>query len=305
MNGTDERRKRRIRFLAFLVALSAALLWASVPATGPESAPAGMTNGMYVRRNFIEGELPGFELNRLMNICLDVGARDLYFHHTPAAPDGSLQPLDIESTVRTVKHLRETLPGVRLLLWIGGRTDKGIDLDDAVFRRKFTRNAVRQLEECGFDGLHLNFEPLPSGDEGFLALLDEMRPAMPEGKTLSVAAIAPPTWFRTGRRLCWSWDYYREVATRTDQLMVMSYDTAIPFPRLYQAALEAWVRGLERELNGTDCEVLMGVPCYGEPGWFHHPWAENREVAEAALFSAIGDGRGVVKGVAYYAEWTM
>jgi len=287
--------KRLSGFLAGAVILCI-LAWMSIPLRPVNGSAARSGNGLYVRRAFVEGSPSPAEMERLTALARELGARDFYFHHTPASTEGELPPLNIVSARRTSEFLSESNQDARLWLWIGGRTDGGVDLANPAFRDGFIEEALDQLESTGFDGLHLNFEPLPSGDRDFIGLLDELRAVLPGGKLVSVAAIAPPTALRRGAKLCWSWEYYRKVAARCDQIMVMSYDTAIPFPRWYQETLKGWVNGLERELAHTDCEAVMGVPCYGEWRIYHHPWAESRSVAEAALFNEIGEGSGVVKG---------
>jgi len=44
--------------------------------------------------------------------------------------------------------------------------------------------------------VHINIEPMTSGDANFLALLDELRSALPKEKLISIAAYPPPTRFQ-------------------------------------------------------------------------------------------------------------
>jgi hypothetical protein len=65
--------------------------------------------------------------------------------------------------------------------------------------------------------VHINIEPLRSGDPDFLELLDQLRSELPQGKILSMAACPPPTvwyplWDVHWDRLC-----FPEAARRADQ----------------------------------------------------------------------------------------
>ena len=72
---------------------------------------------------------------------------------------------------------------------------------------------VRGLVDEGFDGVHLNVEPVDDGNVEFLALLRALRTAVGEHRLLSLAATRPaPLGLPRAPNFAWSPDYYARVA---------------------------------------------------------------------------------------------
>jgi hypothetical protein len=65
--------------------------------------------------------------------------------------------------------------------------------------------------------VHINTEPLRSGDPDFLELLDQLRSELPQGKILAMAACPRPTVWHPFRDVHWDRLYFPEVARRADQ----------------------------------------------------------------------------------------
>ena len=113
----------------------------------------------------------------------------------------------------------------------------------------------RLVTEMGFDGVHLDPEPIPSGDEDTLLLLDEVRAAIGPGKILSLAtreiipvwndAPLPPAWG------LWQAGYYRRIAGRVDEIAAMTYDSTMRSPWLYEQWLRFQVIGITRAVQGV------------------------------------------------------
>jgi hypothetical protein len=127
------------------------------------------------------------------------------------------------------------------------------------------------IEQQGFDGVHLDIEPAPSGDPDYLKLLDELRAGI-GAKTLSVAAmkwtpLAPDLAGLSLLPYHWTRSYYREVAARADQLVLMPYGTPIPFANLYIKYVR-WQTGevLDAVRDFPSCRVLVGLPTYNDTG---------------------------------------
>jgi hypothetical protein len=152
--------------------------------------------------------------------------------------------------------------------------------------------------------VHLNVEPLPSGDKGFLVLLDEIRVALPPGKLLSVAAYPPPTRWHPFPDVHWEEPYFREVTRRCDQLATMMYDAGLKIPKTYQRLMADWTTEVLEWSDGKP--VLLGVPTYDDAGvGYHDPRVENLKNA------LLGVHRGLLRsplpknyqGVAIYCDW--
>jgi len=165
------------------------------------------------------------------------------------------------------------------------------------------------LIDEGFDGIHLNIEPVDNGNVGYLSLLRALRTAIGPDALLSVAATRPgPISPPMARNFVWTTDYYQRIGAVADQLVIMAYDTAIPTPQLYRRYL-GWtsataVGALTR--SGSQARVLMGVPTYDATGIMHRGDVETPEHAIPGIVAGLrglGAG-GTFEGVALYAEWT-
>ena len=189
--------------------------------------------------------------------------------------------------------------------WVGGPNGGNVRLQNAKWRSAF----IAQVHSLLLDhprlvGIHVNIEPLPSGDTNFLALLEDLRSALPERKLLSVAAYPPPTRWHPYSDVHWDERYFREVAGRCDQLVVMMYDVGQRIPKAYQCLMADWTQEILAWSEGK--AVLLGVPTYDDPGEeYHHPNVENLTNA------LLGVHRGLSRlplpanyqGVAIYCDW--
>jgi len=229
------------------------------------------------------------------------GISDLFPHLCPAEPTGKLPPVD----PRQVEEFLNWCDGLRVFPWIGGPNGSSVRLHDPKWRSTFVEN-IRELlaQHPRLAGVHLNIEPLPSGDQNFLVLLDEIRAVIPRGKILSIAAYPPPTPWHPYSDVHWEERYFRDVASRCDQLAVMMYDVAQKIPKTYQRLMADWTVEVLNWSEGKP--VLLGVPTYQDAGvGYHNPNVEN--VTNALL----GIHRGLeqqplptnYQGIAIYCEW--
>jgi hypothetical protein len=167
----------------------------------------------------------------------------------------------------------------------------------------------RGLIDEGFDGIHLNVEPLDSGNDDFLSLLRALRNAVGEGNILSISAIRPgPLRLPMAPNFFWTADYYMRVAETADQVVIMAYDTALPTPALYRRYLAYASSTVTRTLDAAHsrARVLVGVPTYEPTGMMHRGDVETPENALLGIVAGLrglGTG-GTFEGVALYAEWT-
>jgi len=226
---------------------------------------------------------------------------DVFPHLCPADASGVLPTMDHEQAER----LLDAMQGFRVLPWIGGVSGLNVRLTHDLWRRTFC-GAVREMLRTHprFGGVHLNVEPLTSGNPDFLSLLEELREALPEGKELSVAAYPPPTRWHPYEDVHWNEDYYRAVARRCDQMTVMMYDTALRVPKLYQNLMAGWTGEVLAWSEGTD--VLLGVPTYADvDSGYHHPDVENLENALLGIHRGLSrlDVPINYQGVAIYCLW--
>jgi hypothetical protein len=251
------------------------------------------------------------------------GIKWIYADEGSLRADGSLPGVNsmfaggLAEDVRIARPLSPTL-ATRLLAWIkapGRGTAGGLLLADPSVRARIVSTCKFFVEQLGFEGVHLDIEPAPSGDADYLQLLDEIRAAV-GSKTISVAAmkwtpVAPSLDKLSFLPYSWERGYYREVASRVDQVVLMPYDSAIPLANLYIKYV-SWQTGEVLDAVGDfpHCEVLIGLPTYTEERWSFHPAAENLGTGLQGVIETLQDlrQRGNLPqnfaGIALFASWT-
>ncbi|ACL03191.1 conserved hypothetical protein [Desulfatibacillum aliphaticivorans] len=230
--------------------------------------------------------------------------RDVYPHLCPTEPDGTIPPVDEAQTELLLDHFQ----GIRVMPWIGGILDTHCFLESPEWRDAFCRSAIALLKEHPrMAGLHVNIEPMPSGNRDFVLLLETLKKRMPPGKILSVAAYPPTTWLQPVISLHWSEEYYRAISKPVDQMAVMTYDSAAPMPKIYEHLMAGWTR--EILSWAEDSEVLLGIPVYDDTGvLYHSPRVENIKTALSGIHAGLLSSERLpanYKGTAIYCEWEM
>ena len=229
---------------------------------------------------------------------------DVFPHLCPCSRDGRIARVD---DTQAELFLRE-FDGFRVMPWIGGVLDEHVFLDSEDWRKTFIGSVSDLLQQHpGFAGVHINVEPLPSGDMSFLTFLEEVRASLPDGKVLSVAAYPPPTWWPPFPQVHWEEEYFSSVSSRVDQVAVMMYDTAIWFPKVYTRLMSSWTMEV-LDWSGTS-QVLLGIPVYDDEGvGYHYRYVENLRNALLGVHAGLRNFDpypGSYQGVALYCEWEM
>jgi hypothetical protein len=239
----------------------------------------------------------------------------VYPHLIPFDAQGNLPPHDREQMRAFLAAARRVSPEFRVLPWVGGlragyrRQRAGtLQLADLNQRQRIVAE-VRGLVDEGFDGVHLNVEPVDDGNVELLALLRALRTAVGAGHLLSIAATRPaPLGLPRAPNFAWSPEYYARVAALADQVVIMAYDTAIPTSALYRRYVQWAASSVAGALDesGSKARVLMGIPTYDTYGFMHRAGVETPENALVGIVAGLrGLGaRGTFEGVALYAEWT-
>ena len=208
--------------------------------------------------------------------------RDAYFHVRYIKKDGTLRFHNAAFARHLTDAMHRDAPDIKSIAWIyigNERGLTGVDLGNIQVRKMIVLQVLWLIEECGFDGVQLDYEICPDGDKDFLALLTETRKALPKGKLLSVATpmcLLPPF-----RKFGWSEKYFSQVAASCDQIAVMCYDSGVYWPRLYvwlvrQQAIRVTQASAK---SNPQCRVVLGIPTYEKGGLSHHAYAENIRMA--------------------------
>jgi glycosyl hydrolase family 18 (putative chitinase) len=311
------RRRWTVSLLAVLVLSSLALaLYAAYSPVG-DYAPHPFNqdrNAVWIAHHWLEREHPEPEIEALLTRLRERGVIYVYPHLIPFDREGRLPPHSREQMRRFLAVARRAAPELRILPWVGGlrvgyrRMRPGtVDLADLVQRQLMVAEC-RGLMDEGFDGIHLDIEPVDDGNVEFLALLRALRTSVGDG-ILSLSAIRPgPLRVPVAPNFFWTPDYYVRVGHIADQVVVMSYDTALPTPALYRrySAYAASTLTSRLRAGDTRARILLGIPTYDETGLMHRAGVETPENALVGIVAGLRGlgGGGTFEGVALYAEWT-
>jgi hypothetical protein len=230
--------------------------------------------------------------------------RYLYLHVGPVLADGSIE----DSPSPLLDRLMARSPEVIHLAWLGGLTGK-FDLEDPQWVAGFLETAAEMMD-LGFDGVHLNFEPLRDHHPGYVELLAALKEHLGPDAVLSHATRrSAPFGLSLGfmDRYFWSADFYRQTMAHADQTVLMGYDTGLDTAEHYLTFLSHQTRLLvDWASDFPGHQVLIGIPSYEEGSPASDPLVEN--VTNGALgvragLEKEGTGNGAFTGVAIYANW--
>jgi len=262
----------------------------------------------WFRRNNKEKLIPSFRniqhIRELASMLKKHHIKDVFPHLCPTWPDGTIQAIDEQQTMLFLKEFSE----FRVIPWVGGVAGVQVFIENQKWRETFVRSVCALLNTYPqLAGIHLNIEPCRSGNKTFLLLLQQIRRALPDGKLLSVAAYPPPTLWHPFPDVHWDKEYFIEVSKSTDQVVVMMYDTALHFGKVYQYIMASWTK--EVLLWSKKASVLLGVPTYDDEGvGYHTPKVENIDNALLGIHAGLASFKSLpasYKGVALYCEWEM
>jgi hypothetical protein len=248
----------------------------------------------------------------------------LYAHVGPLNGDGTISPGRYPYAEAFARALHADDPGVQILAWMGQINDEGssagsdndIDISLPGTQQNIADTAAIFTGKLGFDGVHLDIEPVLNNDRHFLDLLDVTRQAIGGNKILS---IATPNWVvarasefidgLTGHPNNWWTTYYFQVVSHhADQIVVMLYNTGMPTAPLYEALVQQETVHVLRDvqLAGSQASVLIGIPTYtGGTTRSFHDSAENMHTGLAGIINGLNTSGYIAPftGVAIYAEW--
>ncbi len=271
-------------------------------------------NAVWLEHRWLEREHPLSEMEALLSRLQAHGVRYVFPHLIPFNAAGRL-PLHSREQMRAfLETARRVAPEMQVLPWVGGlrvgykrQRPGSLDLADLGQRQRIVAECRGLIDE-GFDGIHVNVEPVADADVEFLSLLRSLRTAVGD-KTLSVSAIRPgPLRIPFAPNFLWTPEYYARLGGIVDQVVVMAYDTALPTPPLYRRYVTWSSATVTRSLEQASprVRVLLGVPTYDETGLMHRGSVETPENAIPGIVAGLrglGAG-GTFEGVALYAEWT-
>lgn len=289
-------------------------------------SPAAVSTGhdaLWLGHAWVGAHETDTDVARLASTLHGTAISDLFVHVGPLDDDGSLDPAKAPGAAWFAGRVHALIPNVRLQAWLGSEVEPSgaMYLESAATRARIVDSA-REVLARGFDGVHLDLEPVGDADPGYLDLLDALRPVVhAAGGVLSVSAeqVEPLPGSRwameavEGHSSWWSAGYLRQVASRVDQVALMTYDTAL----WSSSAYSGFVRdetALALQAVPTNVALLIGLPAFHDAHGIEH--SSSAETVAAAIRGVrlalpAGTPRDRAFGVALYvdfaatpADWT-
>jgi hypothetical protein len=230
----------------------------------------------------------------------------LYFHVGPINPDGTLAD-DLEINPTNINSLPSNN-----YAWLG-QIRSEIDLSDPAVRATIISSSEWLLAQ-GFDGIHLDIEPIRPDDTDFLVLVKELDAAFPT-TPISVAmdewqpdliTQMVADWFDTSIVSYWTSEQVLQLRPFVDEFVVMTYDSGFHDPDFFSWWVEQQTIALSN-LMDEDTHVLIGLPVYSEGSNFD-PEAENIETGLVGYTRGLTNLRSnseAIGGIAIYPYWEM
>jgi hypothetical protein len=280
---------------AFLAAGWTALL-ISNSGTPSRAARGSGHDAEWLGHAWVDGRKTQSDVNALAAQLRDTGIRDLLVHAGPFRDDGTLDPGLRPQAGWLISSLHAALPGVRVQAWLGAHpVPEQLHLDSASTRASL-QAAVGQVLDDGFDGVHLDFEPVRDGDGDLVSLLRAMHELTKQRHvilSISASHVGPLPGMAAGLALLpgqfalWSGAYLHTLAEQVDQVALMAYDTWTLTSATYGGYVRRAVAIALAEVP-REVALLIGVPAYHEDNLGHHRDAETVAAAIHGIRLALG-----------------
>jgi Glycosyl hydrolases family 18 len=290
----------------YVVALGSGRPAATIAATGGD--------GLWIGHMWVDGREGEANVAELAATVRADGIKDVFVHDGPLNDDGTL-PVQLDPKAAwLVTTLHKLAPGVRVQAWLGQEVGTGsgvLNLADKATQARIVGSVKYALDVQGFDGVHFDMEPVPSGNWGYVQLLEQVRSVTTlQHKYLSISAdqLEPAAGMMAlgdaiaGHAHFWSAGYLHQLAGLVNEVALMDYDTWIPTSSAYagytrmetQIALRAMPVGVH---------LLIGLPAY-PPNPPTHDSGETVPAAITGVRLALGSGAPANVGVALYVDFT-
>lgn len=276
--------------------------------------PRSLQNAVWLEHAWVEEGVPIEEIELMAEQLKVDGFTDAFFHVGPLDANGMIAPKRYVGADRLLQVMKSVAPEVRTQAWMGQVTttwNGPLDLEKQANRAQIVETA-RALLDVGFDGIHVNLEPILDGDQQFLSLLEELQEeTKPRGKVLSVSSDDIEPVFGAeflihtccGNVTFWSPSYLVHVLGFVDQVAVMTYDSSLQDPLLY-----SWYVALTSErlasLVPDGKTIFIGIPTFETGNAQFRPDVENIRSGLSGVIAGLDRAAktsGI--GVALYAYW--
>lgn len=258
-------------------------------------------NGLWLGSKWYHGKVTDTEIGQIADRLKREQIVYGYFHCRDIKGDGALRHPEPKTAKRFVQMMHRLAPSVKVIAWIGAvnvASGGEVDLSKPDVKSKMASEAAWLVRECGYDGIQWDFEVCEDGNTNLFELMTLTRKALPQGTFLSVDAH--PFWTST---------YVAHLATVSDQVALMGYDTSAPSPRFYVWILRWLVENhcIAVAAANPKCSLMIGVPTYEDVTRTHNAHNESLLCAIIAVKDALARLKGqnsTIPGIAPYAEFT-
>ena len=289
----------------YLVAMGSGQPPATIAATGGD--------GLWIGHMWVDGREDEANVTELAATVKADGIKDVFVHDGPLNDDGTL-PVQLDPKAAWfVTTFHKDAPGVRVQAWLGQEIGTGpgvLDLADKATQARIVASVKYALDVQGFDGVHFDMEPVPSGNWGYVQLLEQVHSVTThQHKYLSISAdqIEPAAGMMAlgdaiaGHAHFWSSGYLHQLAGLVNEVALMDYDTWIPTSPAYAGYTRMETRIALRAMP-VGVHLLIGLPAYS-PNPPTHDSGETVPAAITGVRLALGSGTPANVGVALYVDF--
>ena len=289
----------------YLVAIGSGQPPATIAATGGD--------GLWIGHMWVDGREDEANVAELAATVKADDIKDVFVHDGPLDDDGTL-PVQLDPKAAwLVATLHKLAPGVRVQAWLGQEIGTGsgvLNLADKPTQARILGSVKYALDVQGFDGVHLDMEPVPSGNWGYVQLLEQVHfITAGQHKYLSISAdqIEPTVGMMAlgdaiaGHAHFWSAGYLHQLAGLVNEVALMDYDTWIPTSPAYAGYTKMETRIALRAMP-VGVHLLIGLPAY-PPNPPTHDSGETVPAAITGVRLALGSGTPASVGVALYVDF--
>jgi hypothetical protein len=319
---THHRWRKIVRWLALFSAVVALLaLRACFFRPGNSLSGAHFNRGRNAAWLGVEWSMELHSRDQIRRLALHLREHQIstvYVYVSYLKPTGIFNPT-YDYAQEFVESLKAEYPSVDVQAWLGIPVQTPtetpgpsgyIDLSDSALRGRIVEMSRWAVSNLGFDGVHLDPEPVVSGEANLLKLLDEVRQEIGTAR-LSISAreitpLFPEADLIINRWFTWRADYYREIAARVDQIAVMAYDSHAPVSWACEKWVQFQVIALTNSLKDSPVDIFIGIPTSEEHTSSHDPAVENMVSGLTGLVVGLNDWESRpdrITGVAIYPYW--
>jgi hypothetical protein len=153
----------------YLVAIGSGQPSATIAARGGD--------GLWIGHMWVDGREDEVNVAELAATVEADGIKDVFVHDGPLNDDGTL-PVQLDPKAAWfVATFHKLAPGVRVQAWLGQEIGTGpgvLNLADKATQARIVASVNYALDVQGFDGVHFDLEPVPSGNWGYVQLLEQV-----------------------------------------------------------------------------------------------------------------------------------